>query len=184
MSKSKSKGFYFGKIGVGFLIFALLPFSAGDTLAEKRSPSAPAEIKADKILIEKSKRRLSLMRDGRLLKSYKISLGSNPVGAKTEQGDGKTPEGNYVIDGRNPNSAYHLSLHISYPNAQDKERAKNLGVSPGGAIMIHGLPNGMDWLGSLQEMIDWTQGCIALSNSEIEEVWKGVPDGTEVEIKP
>lgn len=178
----RSKGFHCRKIGVVILVVGLLLFSGGIALAERRF--SPSETKADKILVEKSVRRLSLMRDGKILKTYKIALGPNPVGPKTEQGDGKTPEGNYIIDGRNPHSAYHLSLHISYPNAQDKARAKDLGVSPGGAIMIHGLPNGMDWLGSLQEMIDWTQGCIALTNSEIEEVWRRVPDGTEVEIRP
>ncbi len=139
---------------------------------------------ADKILVEKSKRTLSLYSKNQLIKKYSIALGPNPEGHKTQEGDGKTPEGNYIIDSRNPNSAFHLSLHISYPNEQDLEQAKIKGVSPGGQIMIHGLPNGLGWIGFIQKFKDWTQGCIAVTNSQIEEIWKMVPDGTPIEIKP
>jgi tetratricopeptide (TPR) repeat protein len=139
---------------------------------------------ADKILIEKKERRLSLISKGKVLKTYKIALGGDPNGPKERQGDNKTPEGTYVIDSRNRNSSYHLSLHISYPNEKDKRRAKELGVSPGGDIMIHGIKNGFSWVGDLHTEVDWTKGCIAVTDEEIEEIEKLAPDGTIVEIKP
>jgi tetratricopeptide (TPR) repeat protein len=139
---------------------------------------------ADKILIEKKERRLTLISQGRLLKTYKIALGGNPNGPKERQGDNKTPEGIYVIDSRNKDSRYHLSLHISYPNEKDRRRAKELGVSPGGDIMIHGIKNGFSWVGDLHTEVDWTKGCIAVTDEEIEEIDKLVPNGTVVEIRP
>ncbi len=139
---------------------------------------------ADKILIEKKERRLTLISKDRILKKYKIALGGNPSGPKERQGDNKTPEGTYLIDSRNENSRYHLSLHISYPNEKDKKRAKELGVSPGGNIMIHGIKNGFSWIGDLHTEIDWTNGCIAVTDEEIEEIDKLVPKGTIVEIRP
>ena len=139
---------------------------------------------ADLIVIEKSKRRLILYSQDKILKEYKIALGPQPEGPKTQLGDGKTPEGKYIIDQKNSQSAYHLSLHISYPNEEDQKRAKSLGVNPGGQIMIHGLPNHLGWMGKLHQYRDWTQGCVALTNAEIEEVWNLVPVGTAVEIKP
>lgn len=139
---------------------------------------------ADKILIEKKERRLTLFAKGKLLKTYQIALGGNPDGPKERQGDNKTPEGNYVIDSRNMNSLYHLSLHISYPNEKDKKRAKQLGVSPGGDIMIHGIKNGFSWAGDYHTGVDWTKGCIAVTDEEIEEIERLVPIGTSVEIKP
>ncbi len=139
---------------------------------------------ADKVLIEKNERRLTLLSKGEVIKKYKIALGGNPVGPKERQGDNKTPEGNYFIESRNSNSNYHLSLRISYPNEKDKMRAKELGVSPGGDIMIHGIKNGLGWVGSLHAGIDWTQGCIAVTDEEMEEIFKLVPIGTTVEIRP
>ncbi len=138
----------------------------------------------DKILIEKKKRRLTLTLRGEVLKTYKIALGGNPNGPKERQGDNKTPEGTYFIDSRNKDSRYHLSLHISYPNEKDKKRAKELGVSPGGDIMIHGLKNGFSWAGDFHTEVDWTKGCIAVTNEEIEEIEKLAPNGTIVEIRP
>lgn len=140
--------------------------------------------KADKILIEKKERRLTLFSKGKVLKTYKIALGGNPDGPKERQGDNKTPEGIYVIDARNRDSRYHLSLHISYPNEKDKKRAKQLGVSPGGDIMIHGIKNGLSWVGDRHAEVDWTKGCIAVTDEEIEEIEKLVPNGTLVEIRP
>jgi len=137
----------------------------------------------DKILIEKKERRLTLISKGKVLKSYKIALGGNPNGPKERQGDNKTPEGSYVIDSRNRDSRYHLSLHISYPNMKDKKRAKQLGVSPGGDIMIHGIKNGFSWVGDLHTEVDWTKGCIAVTDEEIEEIDKLAPNGTIVEIR-
>jgi tetratricopeptide (TPR) repeat protein len=139
---------------------------------------------ADKILIEKKERLLTLISKDKVLKTYKIALGGNPNGPKERQGDNKTPEGTYVIDSRNKDSRYHLSLHISYPNEKDKKRAKELGVSPGGDIMIHGIKNGFSWMGDLHAERDWTKGCIAVTDEEIEEIDKLVPNGTIVEIRP
>ena len=138
----------------------------------------------DRILIEKGTRRLMLISRGEVLKSYKIALGGNPIGPKERQGDNKTPEGTYVIDGRNRDSRFHLSLHISYPNERDKNRAKVLGVSPGGDIMIHGIKNGFSWVGDAHTGVDWTKGCIAVTDEEIEEIDKLAPNGTIVEIRP
>jgi L,D-peptidoglycan transpeptidase YkuD (ErfK/YbiS/YcfS/YnhG family) len=139
---------------------------------------------ADKILIEKKERRLTLFAKGKVLKTYPIALGGNPIGPKERQGDNKTPEGTYVIDARNKNSRYHLSLHISYPNEKDRKRARELGVSPGGDIMIHGIKNGLSWAGEKHAEVDWTQGCIAVTDAEIEEIERVVPNGTTVEIRP
>ena len=139
---------------------------------------------ADKVLIEKKERRLTLLSKGEVIKSYKIALGGNPVGPKERQGDNKTPEGTYTIDSRNGNSGYHLSVHISYPNEKDKMRAKELGVSPGGDIMIHGIKNGFSSVGASHAEVDWTKGCIAVTDEEMEEIYKLVPNGTIVEIMP
>jgi L,D-peptidoglycan transpeptidase YkuD (ErfK/YbiS/YcfS/YnhG family) len=139
---------------------------------------------ADKVLIEKKARRLTLLSKGEVIKTYKIALGGNPVGPKVRQGDNKTPEGVYIIDSRNSNSEYHLSLHISYPNEIDKKRAKELGVSPGGNIMIHGIKNGLGWVGASHAALDWTEGCIAVTDEEMEEIYRLVPNGTVVVIMP
>lgn len=146
--------------------------------------SAPPPEKADRILVHKSRRELILLRQGRTLKTYKIALGQNPVGAKEREGDKRTPEGLYTIDGRYRQSPYHWALHISYPNADDLRRARQLRVSPGSAILIHGLPNGQGSLGAAHRQTDWTWGCIAVTNEEIEEIWDLVPDGTPIEIRP
>jgi murein L,D-transpeptidase YafK len=148
------------------------------------APKKPVPPQADRIVIVKSERTLTLLRNGQVLKTYKVALGQEPKGAKIERGDNKTPEGLYIIDSRNPRSQYHLALHISYPNAADRERARKLGLDPGGAIMIHGLPQSYAWLGPLHHQTDWTLGCVAVTNPEIEEIWAMVPLGTPVEIKP
>jgi tetratricopeptide (TPR) repeat protein len=138
----------------------------------------------DKVLIEKKKRLLSLISGDETIKTYKVALGTNPVGPKERVGDLKTPEGTYIIESRNRNSAYHLALRISYPNDRDKLHAQELGFSPGGDIMIHGLKNALAWVGSIHSGMDWTEGCIAVTNDEIEEIARLVPDGTPVEIRP
>jgi tetratricopeptide (TPR) repeat protein len=138
----------------------------------------------DKILIEKSARRLMLISRGEVIKTYKIALGGDPEGPKERQGDHKTPEGTYFIDAKNRYSQYHLSLRISYPNEADRKRAMALGVSPGGDIMIHGIKNGFGWVGDAHAEIDWTKGCIAVTNEEVEEIDKIAPIGTVVEIRP
>lgn len=137
-----------------------------------------------RVLVEKGERRLSLLSRDKVLRTYKIALGGNPNGAKEKQGDHKTPEGTYIIDSRNRDSRYHLSLHISYPNGKDMKRARELGVSPGGNIMIHGLKNGFSWVGDSHTESDWTQGCIAVTDEEIEEIAALVPNGTIIEIRP
>lgn len=139
---------------------------------------------ADRIVIEKQARRLTLLTKGRILRQYKVALGGNPDGPKERQGDNKTPEGTYVIDSRNHDSQYHLSLHISYPNDKDKKRARELGVCPGGNVMIHGIKNGFSQVGESHTQVDWTKGCIAVTDEEIEEIDKLVPLGTIVEIRP
>ena len=167
-----------------FCILAV-PFCIAFSLYAADHPAVrPSEIKADHIVVLKSERTLMLMRDGKAFKTYKVALGGEPVGPKTQRGDHKTPEGTYIIDRRNSHSQYHRALHVSYPDAEDVARARKLGVSPGGDIMIHGLPNGMGWVGSAHRARDWTDGCIAVTDDEIEEIWKLVPDGTPVEIKP
>lgn len=140
--------------------------------------------KADSVLVDKENRKMYLISDGEKYREYDISLGDNPTGHKQQEGDERTPEGNYTIDYRNPNSSYHLSLHITYPNAVDIESAKERGVSPGGDIFIHGLPNGLGWMPSRFEGIDWTDGCIAVTNKEIKEIWALVENGTPIEILP
>jgi murein L,D-transpeptidase YafK len=153
-------------------------------MAPSAAPARPVEPRIDGILIEKSARTLTLLHAGKAVAVYKVALGSEPVGPKEREGDGRTPEGDYLIDSRNSRSHYHLSLHISYPNPADRERARQRGVSPGGDIMIHGLPNGLGWIGPAHRLRDWTQGCIAVTNAEIEEIWKLVPLGTPVKIQP
>jgi len=155
-----------------------------EALEKKLSDDAIRRGPVDRILIEKNARRLMLISQGEVLKSYKIALGGNPIGPKERQGDNKTPEGTYVIDGRNKDSRFHLSLHISYPNERDKKRAKKLGVSPGGDIMIHGIKNGFSWVGDAHTAVDWTKGCVAVTDEGIEEISKLAPNGTIVEIRP
>lgn len=134
---------------------------------------------ADAVFVDKSERRLDLLRDGAVIASFDIALGFAPEGLKTEQGDGRTPEGEYVLDWRNPESRFHLSLHISYPNDADRAQAAARGVAPGGDIFIHGTPA---WAGAIEG--DWTLGCIAVTNDEIEAIWSAVPDGTPITIAP
>jgi len=135
-------------------------------------------LQADLVIVHKGRREMLLLRGASLLRSYRIALGSAPVGHKQREGDGRTPEGGYTIDRRNPRSQYHLSLHISYPNPADRARAAELGVDPGGDIMIHGLKDGIRPEG------DWTHGCIAVTDREMDEIWALVPDGTPIRIEP
>lgn len=155
-----------------------------------RTPSPPPvrpvlePPRVDTVVVEKAKRRLVLLQQGRAIRQYAVALGPNPVGPKLMEGDGRTPEGRYWIDWRNPNSRYHLSLHVSYPSFDDLDRAAQWGVPPGGDIMIHGLPNDRGYWGPDHARRDWTAGCIAVSNEEIEEIWTLVPDGTPIDIRP
>lgn len=139
---------------------------------------------ADRVVVEKKNRTLKLLSNGKVLKSFQIALGKNPIGRKHLQGDHKTPEGIYMLDRRNERSRYYRSIHISYPSASDRAEAAKYGADPGGDIMIHGLPNGFGWLVAAHRKMDWTEGCIAVTDSEMDEIWKMVPDGTVIEIQP
>ncbi len=138
--------------------------------------------KADKVLVVKSERRLYLLQDGSVMRTFRIALGPNPVGHKTFQGDGRTPEGLYTLDWRNANSRFYRAIHISYPSYDDTARASAFGSDPGGLVMIHGQP--IDGFAGNNPYFDWTEGCIALSNHEMDEVWMAVDDGTPIEILP
>jgi murein L,D-transpeptidase YafK len=135
---------------------------------------------ADRIVINKGRREMLLLRNGEVIRTYRVALGKHPLGPKIQEGDMRTPEGLYRIDGRYAKSQYHKALHISYPNASDRERARRLGVKPGSDILIHGLPNGQGSIGRARLQSDWTWGCV----EEIEGIWRLVPNGTIVEIRP
>jgi murein L,D-transpeptidase YafK len=149
---------------------------------------APTEhsqpVLATSIHVLKAARQMTLLRDGQVIKRYAIALGGSPIGHKQREGDRRTPEGSYTISGRNPKSSYHLSLRISYPSEADRARAAAHHIPPGSDIMIHGLPNGMGSLGAKHRETDWTDGCIAVTDAEMEEIWALVPDGTPIRIDP
>lgn len=146
--------------------------------------TAARPLHVDRVVVLKKERTLQLMSLGKVIKSYKVALGGDPIGAKVRQGDHKTPEGVYVLDSRNAHSQFHKSIHISYPNARDRAAARAKGVSPGGDVFVHGLPNGYGFVGASHRLKDWTDGCIAVTDSEIEEIWRAVDDGTPIEIRP
>lgn len=148
------------------------------------SHASASHTKADKVLVVKSSRIMMLLKDGEILKAYKVSLGKQPKGHKVKAGDQRTPEGSYVLDSRNPQSKFYKAIHISYPNRSDITAAQSLGVSPGNGIMIHGLPNKLGELGRIHRRWDWTDGCIAVTNEEMNEIWELISDGTPIEIKP
>lgn len=164
--------------GFALILAPLAPISAE---ASPWGGSTPY-VKADKVLVVKSERRLYLLQDSHVLRSFRIALGPNPVGRKMFQGDGRTPEGLYVLDWRNPNSRFYRAINISYPSYEDTLRAATYGTSPGGDVMVHGQP--MDGFNGNNPYFDWTEGCIALSNDEMDEVWTAVDDGTLIEILP
>ena len=152
--------------------------------SSEASKSPLADPKVDKVIVVKSKRVMMLLSNSSIVRSYKIALGKQPVGSKVRMGDHKTPEGSYKLVSRNPKSKYHLSIKVSYPNEADVKKAKKLGVSPGGSIMIHGLPTGLGELAEAHRYWDWTDGCIAVTDSEMDEIWQLVSDGTPIEINP
>ena len=161
-----------GALQFGLILFAVCASAAAD--------SGPV----DRVLILKRERRLFLLQQDTVVKSFAIAIGRGGLEPKRQEGDHRTPEGKYVIDRRNPKSRFHRALHISYPNDADHSAARRRGVSPGGDIMIHGITNGLGWVGSLHRLMDWTDGCIAVTDAEIDEIWTLVPDGTPVEIRP
>lgn len=145
---------------------------------------ARGETSADLVRVLKSERKLQLVSAGAVLHEFGIALGGNPIGHKMQEGDSKTPEGAYVLDYKKPDSAFHKAIHISYPNAGDSASAKARGVAPGGQVMIHGQKNGLGWLSFINQRFDWTSGCIALSNRDMDVLWSLVKVGTRIEILP
>ncbi len=139
---------------------------------------------ADLVVIEKAARKLHLLREGEIFRTFRIALGMRPVGDKKREGDLKTPEGRYLLDRRNPQSDFFLSIHISYPNLEDRREAAERGDSPGGAIMIHGQPNAPTRSEAYYRTQDWTNGCIAVSNSDMIDIWLMTGDNTPIEIRP
>src|SRR5258708_1199278 len=146
--------------------------------------AAQANAPVDRIVVVKSTRTMTLLAAGKVVKTYKVALGGQPIGVKVQEGDHKTPEGTYVIDSKNPKSRFHLALHVSYPNASDRMKAQAAGLPTGGDIMIHGVQKQVARIRSLPHEGDWTDGCIAVTNPEIEEVSRLVLVGTPIEIKP
>lgn len=140
--------------------------------------------RVDSVLVVKSKSALYLIKDGKTLSSFHIVFGANPKGHKIKEGDERTPEGHYILDYKKSDSAFYKAIHISYPNDHDRKRAKEAGVNPGGSIMIHGQKNGFGWLSWLSQKFNWTNGCIALTNAEMDQVWERVEVGTPIEIRP
>jgi len=154
------------------------------TVAAPIETPLPENAVIDRLVVHKSKRTMSAYSQGRLLKIYPISLGKQPVGHKQFEGDGKTPEGKYRINDRNPNSAYHKNLGVSYPNEADKAYAAAQGKSPGGLIKIHGMKNGWGFIGKKHLQKDWTDGCIAVTDEEVDELYRSVKHNAEIEILP
>lgn len=169
-------------VAASILIATMVGPSAQPSL-EARSRAEAAGRHSDRVLIEKQARRLTLMLHGETLATYRIALGRQPHGDKECKGDHKTPEGLFIIDRHLSGSGFHRALHVSYPDASHRKAARRRGCDPGGDIMIHGIKNGLGWLGPLHRMIDWTDGCMAVTNREIEEIYDRVPDGTPVEIR-
>ena len=145
---------------------------------------APHGEQADTVEVFKGARRMELKRQGRTIRRYRVALGFAPEGHKEREGDGRTPEGAYVLEARNPRSAFHLSLRVSYPDAADKARAAALGVAPGGDIFLHGQPNGWRKFFVRHPRKDWTVGCVAVTDAEIREIWSLVPTGAAIVIHP
>ncbi len=167
----------------------------GDAPAETAAVDARAVLEAlpdlqvelphvDAVVVEKASRRMYLKQNGMVLRAYDIALGFEPEGHKTQRGDGRTPEGRYTLDFRNPNSQFHRSMRVSYPSREDVARAERLGVDPGNNIMIHGLPDDWAWMGRHHRRHDWTEGCIAVTNEEMDEIWAMVDTGTPIYIRP
>lgn len=164
---------------VGILVLVL---SVSGVFSHAGKP-LPAGARADLVVVEKAAHRMTLYAHQRVLRVYTVSLGRGGLEPKTQQGDGLTPEGHYEIDRHNAHSAFYLSLHVNYPSAMDRKVAAARGRAPGGDIMIHGLRNYTGWIGTWQRAVDWTDGCIAVTDDEMDEIWRAVPNGTPVEIR-
>lgn len=165
-------------------VLALL--ALGGVLAWSNWPlsALPDGMTVDRVVVRKSARVLELHKGDELVRSFPVSLGRTPIGAKEHAGDGRTPEGSYRLDYRKLDSSFHRALHISYPDLNDLAAARAKGVDPGGLIMIHGMKNGLGWIGRAHRAIDWTDGCVAVTDREIDEIIRVVPDGTLITILP
>ena len=193
---------FFAVVAVGIALMA--PASAQDSTDAARTPDVtvtaagantaavglavsakPAGVlMADRVLVRKSQRRMYLLRDGAVLREFRIALGLSPTGAKQQEGDFRTPEGQYRLVRRNPHSDFFLSMQVSYPNESDAAAAQRRGVRPGGAIMIHGWPNNPRKTADYYRTADWTDGCIAMTNSDMVDFWLMTPLDTPIEIQP
>jgi murein L,D-transpeptidase YafK len=159
-------------------LFTLVFCMFASQLTFARAPEmAPESERATRVHVDKSDRALTLFRNDTPIASYRVKLGANPRGHKQAEGDERTPEGRYVLDYKNPNSRFHLSIHVSYPNESDRAAARAVGRDPGGEIMIHG---GNRWW----RFGNWTDGCIAVTDEEMEEIWRLVSPGTPIQIDP
>ena len=168
-----------------FRLLALLAVATGMALASFPTGLYAGDFPvADKVVVEKENRKLHLLRDGEAFRTFDIALGIAPTGDKEQEGDFKTPEGKYLLDLRNPDSDYFLSIRVSYPNAEDRREAATKGVDPGGQIMIHGQPNTPTYSAAFYQKSDWTNGCIAVSNSDMIDIWLMTPDNVPIEILP
>lgn len=172
MNLKRSFGRLTSPLLLAALLLAGLPSNAGEFPV------------ADAVVVEKEARKLHLMVDGKPFRTFDIALGIRPTGDKKREGDFRTPEGKYRLDARNPNSDYFLSIHVSYPSARDVAEARELGVAPGGAIMIHGQPNEPSQSETYYKTQDWTNGCIAVSNSDMIDIWLMTGENTPIEILP
>src|SRR5436305_5909348 len=161
----------FTSLGLGVILTSVLVGGSKSALS------------ADRVLVLKKDRTLQLLNCGKVIKSYKVALGAEPVGPKTQKGDHKTPEGIYIVDSRNAHSHFYKALHISYPNSHDRAAARQEGLSPDGDIFVHGLPNGYGFVGASHRLRDWTDGCLAVTNQEIDQIWRAVASGTPIEIR-
>lgn len=167
-----------------FIVCACTIQTPAKSVADEPAPSSSLTEKADLVVVEKNSKTLSLFKKERKIASFSVTFGANPVGHKQQEGDERTPEGRYKLDYKKTETKYHKAIHISYPNAQDIADAKKRGVSPGGSIMIHGQKQGWGWAAFLTQRFNWTNGCIALSDDDLDFVWNVVDVGTPIEIKP
>ena len=138
---------------------------------------------ADKVLVDKSDEKLYLLKDGTTIAEFSVAFGSNPVGHKQQEGDERTPEGHYLLDYKKSDSSFYKAIHISYPNNADRQAAAAKGVDPGGLIMIHGQRNRLGWLSFITQRFNWTDGCIAVTNGEMDQIWNSVAVNTPIEIR-
>jgi len=171
--REKITRFLFANLIVVALIFGKVPLAQANDFPV-----------ADRVVVDKGNRKLHLLREGAPFRTFDIALGFAPEGDKEEEGDQKTPEGEYMLDGRNPDSDFFLSIHVSYPNAADRATARKKGVNPGGQIMIHGQPNIPNYSTAYYAREDWTNGCIAVSNSDMIDIWLMTPDDVPIQIIP